>query len=93
MWYFARFFFLLFLIYVNDLPNAPEEFVAHHFADDTKLLHGNKNISVIFDVINSELKPVTDRLGANKLSLNESKTKLLIFVPINELNLTFANTL
>ena len=48
-------------------------------------------ILVISDVINSELKLVTDWLRANKLSLNESKTKLLLFRPINKLNLTLSN--
>ena len=48
-------------------------------------------ILVISDVINSELKLVTDWLRANKLSLNESKTKLLLFRPMNQLNLTLSN--
>ena len=52
---------------------------------------GNNNPSVISDAINSELKLVTDWLRANKLSLNESKTKLLLFRPINKLNLTLSN--
>ena len=33
---------LLFLIYINDLANALEKSIAHHFADDTNLLYGNK---------------------------------------------------
>ena len=82
---------LLFLIYINDLANALEKSIVHHFADNTNLLYGNKNPSVISDVINSELKLVTDWLRANKLSLNESKTKLLLFRPINKLNLTLSN--
>ena len=82
---------LLFLIYINNLANALEKSIVHHFADDTNLLYGNKNPSVISDVINSELKLVTDWLRANKLSLNESKTKLLLFRPINKLNLTLSN--
>ena len=52
---------------------------------------GNNNPSVISDAINSELKLVTDWLRANKLSLNESKRKLLLFRPINKLNLTLSN--
>ena len=75
---------LLFLIYINNLANALEKSIVHHFADDTNLLYGNKNPSVISDVINSELKLVTDWLRANKLSLNESKTKLLPFRSINK---------
>ena len=60
-------------------------------ADDNNLLYGNKNPSVISDVINSELKLVTDWLRANKLSLNKSTTKLILFRPINKLNLTLSN--
>ena len=81
---------LLFLIYINDLANALVKSIVH-FADNTNLLYGNRNPSVISDVINSELKLVTDWLRANKLSLNESKTKLLLFRPINKLNLTLSN--
>ena len=44
------------------------------------------------DVVNSKLRLVTDRLRANKLSLNESKIKLLLFRPINKLSLTLPNT-
>ena len=70
---------LNFLIYINDLANALEKPIAHHFADDTNLLYGNKNPSVLSDVINSKLKLVSDQLIANKLSLNVSKAKLLLF--------------
>ena len=65
--------------------------IIHHFAEDANLLYGNKNLSVISDGINSELKLVTDWLRANKLSLNESKTKFLLFRPINKLNLILFN--
>ena len=82
---------LLFLIYINDLANALEKSIVHHFADDTNLLYGNENPSFISDVINSKLKLVRDWLRANKLSLNESKAKLLLFRPINKLNLTSLN--
>ena len=92
MWCSARFYFwaLLFLIYINDLANALEKSI-HHFADHTNLLNGNKNPSSISDVINSELKLVTDRLRANKLSLNESNIKLLLFRPVNKLKLSLSN--
>ena len=76
---------------INDIANALEKSIVHHFADNADLLHGNKNPFVKSNVINSELKLVTDWLRANKLSLNESKTKLLLFRPINKLNLTLSN--
>ena len=53
---------LLFLIYINDLTNALENTIAHHFEDDTNLLYSNKNSFVISDVINSKLKLVTNWL-------------------------------
>ena len=46
---------------------------------------------IIIDIINSELKLVTDWLRTNKLSLNESKRKFLLFRPINKLNLTLSD--
>ena len=72
---------LLFLIYINDLNNALDKCRVHHFADDTNLLFGNKCPSEISCFMNNKLKLMTDWLRTNKLSLNESKTKLLIFRP------------
>ena len=53
---------LLFLINSNDLTNALEKYTVHHFADDTNLLHGNKNPSVVLYLMcnNSELNLVPD---------------------------------
>lgn len=55
------------------------------------MLYSNKNPPVTSAVINSELKFVTDWLRENKLSLKESKTKLLLFRTIKKLNLTLSN--
>ena len=41
--------------------------------------------------MNNELKLLTDWLRANKLSWNESKTKLSIFRPSKKLNITILN--
>ena len=82
---------LLFLIYINDLNNALDKRKVHHFADNTNSLFGNKCTSEISCVINNELKLLTDWLRASKLSLNESKTRLLIFRPRRKLNITVPN--
>ena len=79
---------LLFLFYIYDLTNALQKSVFYHFADDTNLSYGNKNPS---DVITSELTLVIAWLRANKLSLNESKTKLLLFRAIKKNNLILSN--
>ena len=57
-------------------------------ADDTNLLFDNKCPSEKTCVVNNKLKLLTDLLRANKLPLNESKTKLLIFRPLRKLNIT-----
>ena len=79
---------LLFLIYVNDLPNCTNMLDSTLFADDTSLsssfslftLNGNASVSTI----NAELDKVFKWLCVNKLSLNVSKTKYMIFE--NKLN-------
>ena len=70
---------LLFLIYINDLNNIFQKSIVHHFADDTNLLYANKKIATIENVMNSELKHLVEWLKANRLSLNETKTDLIIF--------------
>ena len=82
---------LLFLIYINDLNNALDKCRVHHFADDTNLLFGNKCPSEISCVMNNELKLLTDWLRANNISFNEFKTKVLIFRPHRQLNMTAPN--
>lgn len=41
-----------FLIYFNDLATVLKKSIDHHFEDNTNLLCGNKNLSVISDVNN-----------------------------------------
>ena len=45
------------------------------FADDTKLFCSHKNTKILFQIVNSELKLVTEWFWANKLSLNAKKKK------------------
>ena len=83
---------LLFLIYINDLKNALDKCIVHHFADDTNLLFGNKCPSEVSCVMNNELKLLTGWLRANKLPLSKSKMNLLTFRPRRKLNITVSNT-
>ena len=70
---------LLFLIYINDLHNSIKFSTVHHFADDTNLLVVGKDIIKIQKQINLDLKSLCTWLRANKISLNASKTELIIF--------------
>ena len=60
---------LLFLIYINDLPNASHVFDCLMYVDDTTLfccLENNKSINKQ-DVINEQLQRIHDWLTANGL--------------------------
>ena len=70
---------LLFLIYINDLRFCLKKSKANHFADDTCITYTSKNKKDLEVTINNDLASVSDWLKANRLSLNVSKTKLLIF--------------
>ena len=74
---------LLFLIYINDLPNASNIFDMLMYADDTTLFC-NMTDTIKVDVINEELSKICDWLGANKLSLNIVKTKYILYHSINK---------
>ena len=57
---------LLFLVYVNNLPNASHLLDPIMFADDANLFFNHKDIKHLFTVVNNEL----DWFTANKLSSN-----------------------
>ena len=74
---------LLFLIYMNDIPNSSDLFDFILFADDTSLKSfintRNFLLSLASSKLNLELSKVNDWLAVNKLSLNIKKTKFMIF--------------
>ena len=70
---------LLFLIYINDLPNASNFFMPILFADDTNLFYTGPNISDLVCQINQEIKTIYSWVKANKLSLNIDKTDFMLF--------------
>ena len=68
---------LLFLVFINDLPNCCNLDVTL-FADDTSLSLASKNLALIKKQMNKELKNVFDWLVDNKLTLNISKSKYML---------------
>ena len=70
---------LLFLVYINDLQGAFSKSTIHHFADGTNLLFPSKKLGTNESVVNHELKFLSQWLRSNKLSLNKTKTELIIF--------------
>jgi hypothetical protein len=80
---------LLFLIYVNYLPNCVENSNIRMFADDTTQTASGKSIQQIESKINCDLINIKEWLLANKLSLNLTKTEYLVIgSPFNLNNLT-----
>ena len=69
---------LLFILYINDLPNCLSNSVARMYADDTHLTFASNNIETINDVMNHDLSNVNTWLTANKLTLNSSKTEFML---------------
>ena len=65
---------LLFLLYINDLPNCLSHSQPRMYADDTHLtLAGNIELT-----LNKDLASVSEWLIANKLTLNKSKTEFML---------------
>ena len=70
---------LLFILYINDLNKAIIHSSVHHFGDDTNLLCCNKSFKKINKHVNHDLKHLCQWLRSNKISLNASKTEIIIF--------------
>ena len=69
---------LLFLIYVNDLPNVSKVMQFYLFADDTSIYFDSDNLVYLQKIVNRELKKIKKWLEANRLALNIDKTKYVI---------------
>ena len=70
---------LLFLVYINDLHQAIKYCTTRHFADDTNLLIKNSSLKQLKKHLNLDLRKLCNWLKANKISLNCSKTELILF--------------
>ena len=77
---------LLFLIYINDISNSTKFLNFILFADDTTIYFRDSDLNTCFNVFNRELINLDDWTKANKISINYSKTKSMIFSP-NDLGL------
>ena len=60
---------ILFLIYINDLPNSSTKLPFYLFADDTNIYFESESLSTLQKVVNKEHRYVKKWLDANKLAL------------------------
>ena len=77
---------LLFLLYINDLPNCLSHSEPRMYADDTHLTYSNGNIHSIQSSLNEDLLNINGWLTANKLTLNMTKTEFMLIGSRQKLN-------
>ena len=68
---------LLFLLYINDLPNSNLLSDVRMYADDTNLTFASKDPNELFSSLTHDLGNLKQWLDSNRLSLNVLKTKCL----------------
>ena len=69
---------ILFLCFINDLPNSTLLY-SFLFADDTAVLAFSSNLSELVQQVNEELQKIANWLRANRMAINVSKTKYILF--------------
>ena len=88
---------LLFLIYINDLPLHVDSSCVDLYADDTTLHHSDVNLDDVTVCVNKDLANVAKWCDANRLIVNEKKTKSMLIcssqkrahVNMNEFNVLY----
>lgn len=65
---------LLFLLYINDMPNCSKKLSFRIFADDTNVFYSSNNVKDLVTVMNEEFKTIIRYCSVNKLSVNFKKT-------------------
>ena len=68
---------LLFLLYINDMPNCSKKLSFRIFADDTNVFYSGKSVEIEI-VMNEEIKKIHNYCATNKLSINFKKMNFMI---------------
>ena len=86
---------ILFLIYVNNLPQTTDTLDTQLFADDTIVSYSNRDLDRLKYSTSNELPKVVNWTVANKLTLNTNKTEILLVSnrlgSTDDVNITFHN--
>ena len=75
---------LLFLIYINDMPNCSNKLQFRIFADDTNVFYSNSSIDEVESVMNIEIEKLFRYCATNKLSINLKKTNFMLITNSNK---------
>ena len=77
---------ILFLLFINDMPNCFSKCTVHLYADDTVVYCADKNPKKIESILNEDLKKLYDWMSCNKLRVNCSKTVCMLIGTKSMLN-------
>lgn len=75
---------LLFLLYINDIENCSTIMSFVLYADDTNAFYSNSCINALNKIMQNEINKIIQWLNVNKLSINSTKTKFIIFKSKNK---------
>ena len=70
---------LLFILFINDLPNVSTKFSTCLFADDTTLSICHTCDSELIQLASNELSRIWDWNSSNRLTINVAKTEAILF--------------
>lgn len=77
---------LLFLLYINDLPNCLDCSIPGMYADDTQLTVSASNVREIEQLLNRDISNLEIWLRANRLAANATKTLFMVIASNYKLN-------
>ena len=85
---------LLFIIYINDMPQISNLAQFILYADDANIIVTGKSLREIEQTISNLIPLLLDWISCNGLKLNIKKTKYIIFSnhPKHDINITISNT-
>ena len=69
---------LLFLLYINDLPECLSKTTPRLYADDTQIFASSTAYADLIEKLNSDLNQISKWLAINKLQHHPTKTKVMI---------------
>ena len=68
---------LMFLVFVNDLPDIVDTCTVNLYADDTTIYYSNKDPKLVQSTINSDLENIVSWIEMNGLKMNVNKTQMM----------------
>ena len=70
---------ILFIVYINDIGKTSKNLQFVLFADDTNIFCTGEDLQQLLELITTEMSKLKKWFDNNKLSLNLSKTKIMLF--------------